>query len=165
MDEERERGRIASLRVRRQAVLSHAQEMLPVVRRARSEGASTYRAVADWLNARDYKTPRGKVWRHQTVWNLFHVEFGQIEQAEEERDRAVAVIDYKMRQITSEDHSKADVLAEERAQAERNCHSTIIEAKRIGALLRCEPDTEVEPVEVTRANLLAPPPSTANRRI
>ena len=73
MDEDREKGRIVSLTIRRQKMAEHARNMVPVLAAARSEITGgmqqpvSLRTYADWLNRNDYKTAQDKVWRAQTT--------------------------------------------------------------------------------------------------
>lgn len=112
MDEDREKGRIASLKVRRIAMTEHARAMVEPMRQARRELTGglkrtvSLREYADWLNRNDYKTSRGKVWRAQTVSRLLDIDNAIREQANSERDRSLAVISFKRRLLTPADRKK-----------------------------------------------------------
>ena len=149
MDEERAWGQVQSLRVRREKALAYAQEMLPLLKRARAEGASTYRELADWLNAREYKTVRDKGWRHQTVWQLLHIDYAQIEQAEDDRKIEMARLARETRRLSPDDRERAkESTSERRREIERQFRDAVKNANRIGAALRGE-ERHVEPAEVT----------------
>jgi DNA invertase Pin-like site-specific DNA recombinase len=47
-----------------------AANVLPVVRQVQASGATTYRAIAEALNARGIRTARGGAWHDSTVRNL-----------------------------------------------------------------------------------------------
>src|SRR5690242_16500075 len=47
-----------------------AQRMAPVLRAVRSEGSTTLRSIADALNRRGVKSPRGGIWHPSSVANL-----------------------------------------------------------------------------------------------
>jgi DNA invertase Pin-like site-specific DNA recombinase len=47
-----------------------AKSLEPVVQAVRSEGATTVRAIAQALNRRGIKSPRGGIWHPSTVANL-----------------------------------------------------------------------------------------------
>jgi DNA invertase Pin-like site-specific DNA recombinase len=49
-----------------------AQKLAPVLRAVRSEGASTLRSVAEALNRRGVKSPRGGIWHPSSVANLLY---------------------------------------------------------------------------------------------
>ena len=55
---------------RRRAADERAQAMAPIVRELREAGILTLRAMADELNKRNIKTPRGGPWHPATVLNL-----------------------------------------------------------------------------------------------
>jgi hypothetical protein len=109
MDEDREKGRIVSLTVRRQAMTAHARSMVEPMQQARREITGglkrpvSLREYADWLNRNDHKTARGKVWRAQTVSRLFDIDNAIREQANAERKRSLAVISFKQRLLTPSD--------------------------------------------------------------
>lgn len=93
MKEEQERGRITAIRNRRRKAVEHAIGIAPLFEQARKELGSdpTLRAYADWLNERDYKTRKGKVWRAQSVSDALSVGDLVVRQAEREYMLTVAV--------------------------------------------------------------------------
>lgn len=142
MDDERARGRARSLAARRAKAFAHAQAMLPVIEQARTEetqrsGDWTYRSLADWLNARDHKTLRGKAWRHQSVWELLHIEHGQIDQAQIERDEKLAVLRRGAARLWR-GRFESDDVREARRKIDEEFSATVLHAKAMGAALRGE---------------------------
>lgn len=113
MKEEQERGRVTAIRNRRRKAVEHALSMAPVLRRARFElDKSTLRALADWLNERDYKTVKGKVWRAQTVSNLLSVDDLIVRSAEDEHKREVEIEKTLFRRKIGLGHDKSIARAE-----------------------------------------------------
>jgi DNA invertase Pin-like site-specific DNA recombinase len=54
----------------RKAAASFAENVLPIIRQIEGSGATTYRAIANALNARGVRTARGGDWHATTVRNL-----------------------------------------------------------------------------------------------
>ena len=48
----------------------YAKKILPIISEIQATGATTLRAIADALNRRGFKTPRGGKWEAQTVANV-----------------------------------------------------------------------------------------------
>lgn len=136
MDEERERGRVAGLSVRRAGRIEHAQSMVEPLALARRElpvqdhGEPSLTDYARWLNQHDHKTVRGKVWRAQTVDRLFDVT-GLVDEAEAVFYRQSAILTWKIKQQIDVDASRAE-LATVMAERDRN----IAEARQLGRALR-----------------------------
>ena len=135
MKDEQERGRITAIRNRRRKAVEHALSMVPVIRQARAElGKPTLRAFADWLNERDYKTVRDKVWRAQTVSNLLSVDELVIRSAEDEhkRERAIEEALYRRRVAIGQDKSLVRAERDEKiSQSRQRLEDAIVEARRI----------------------------------
>jgi len=142
MQEDRERGQIISTRVKRQRAFEHAKAMLPHIQQAQveisSDGQSiTLRRIADWLNARNLKTQRGKVFRPQTVDTLLNPEIGQTKAAEAEYGRELAILKWKRRLLTEADALATADRHQEALRALRDARDrTIAEAKALGHAMR-----------------------------
>tara|TARA_B100000378_G_scaffold194514_2_gene158345 strand:- start:3750 stop:4103 length:354 start_codon:yes stop_codon:yes gene_type:complete len=109
--------------------------MAPVIRTARSELTNpTLRAFADWLNARDYKTVEGKVWRAQTVSNLLSVDDLIVRDAEDEHKREVEIEKtlYRRKITLGQDKSLAKAELDKRvAESRLRLQSAREEAQRV----------------------------------
>jgi hypothetical protein len=97
VDYEREKGRIAGHRTKRLRAVEFARSMISILAHARKkvpdrngQGASNL-ALANWLNANNYKTIKGKVWRSETVSRLFDCHIGWITEIEAEYRLSSAV--------------------------------------------------------------------------
>lgn len=64
------KGNGASVSAIKGAADGFARDLLPVIERLRSEGASSLNALADGLNAGGFQTPRGGQWYATSVRNL-----------------------------------------------------------------------------------------------
>jgi DNA invertase Pin-like site-specific DNA recombinase len=49
-----------------------AANVLPIIRQIKATGATTYRAIAEALNARGFRSPRGGEWQPTTVRNILN---------------------------------------------------------------------------------------------
>lgn len=136
MDEERERGRVAGLSVRRAKRVEHVRSMIEPLEQARRElpvrdnGERSLTDYARWLNQHDYKTVAGKVWRAQTVDRLFDIT-GLVDEAEAVFYRQSAILTWKINQQIDVEASRAE-LANMMAERDRN----IAEARQLGRALR-----------------------------
>ena len=83
------RDKLNAIRERRMAAEAHAIEMVPHLESARAATDGSTRALADWLNARNHKTLKGKVWRIQTIEEFASVEDLLIREAEAEHKSAI----------------------------------------------------------------------------
>lgn len=123
MDEDREKGRIVSLTIRRQKMAEHARSMVPVLAAARSEITGgmqqpvSLRTYADWLNRNDYKTAQDKVWRAQTVARLLDVDQSLREQANAVRKRSRAVLAFRYRLLSPADRRDQQTALEDSRKA------------------------------------------------
>ena len=69
------KGGLASVKVRRVKAEEKAQDMLPVVDVIRARGIVTLQGIANELNRRGHRAPRGGSWASAQVWHLLrHVE-------------------------------------------------------------------------------------------
>ncbi len=140
MDEDRERGRIASTATKRKAAVEHAKLILPHVRAAiaearRTDRGDSLRAIATWLNDRDHKTLKGRNFRAQTVSRLLYQTEDYIRTAAEfEYGQEVAILRFN----TKNDGSPVDRSQIARLQVERD--RTIAEGVALGKSLRLEDD-------------------------
>ena len=64
------RGRQASLLLRQERARRRAVELSPVINELRRGGAISYQSIADGLNAREVKVPRGTMWKRSQVRHL-----------------------------------------------------------------------------------------------
>lgn len=83
--------RVETLRARRIEAVNYARTMISIIQGACDEigAAASWRAFADWLNERNYKTVKGKVWRAETVSHLLMVDAFLIRQLEAEHQRVI----------------------------------------------------------------------------
>ncbi len=65
-----EKGRIESEKVRKEQADQFAANVYPVIANIRSNGASSLRAIADSLNSRGIRSPRGGDWHPASVARL-----------------------------------------------------------------------------------------------
>lgn len=63
-------GREKSLKTRRRIAADRATKVMHYINEAKGAGASTYRAIAAYLNDRGITTPRGKTWYAASVQKL-----------------------------------------------------------------------------------------------
>lgn len=142
MQEERERGRIAGLRVRRRETANWASSFIPLLAEARGElpiyadtGEPSRQAYANWLNDEDRRVPtrRGGAWTSETVRRLFDIHIGLIDDAEQEFDIAIAIIRFKWRYA---DAVGQEALAVEEASVRHDRARAINDAYRLSAQLR-----------------------------
>jgi len=141
MKEEQERSRITAIRNRRIKAVESALLLVPVVEQARAELGRdiTLRALADWLNARNYKTTKNKVWRAQTVSNLLSVDDLLIRDCEADHARVIAVESELCKRRMSRGEDRKTVMeARDRAIADsaRRCEVARREACEIGRKIR-----------------------------
>lgn len=95
MEEERERGRIASIRVRRLGAINRRKRMLLVFQLAREEGARSYQELADWLTMRGYVRKGNKRWTKDSVANFLTFSSSAIDQANFEHDHGVEIVRWR----------------------------------------------------------------------
>lgn len=137
MDEDRDNGRISSTTIRRMAAYKHAKRMIPIIGQARRERASTYQELADWLNAKEHWTRRGKPWSKKTVWDLLHIDISQIAEANSQADRALQEMDRTLERLLPKDRKAMEsALLVERGKVTRRREELISEAKDTGRKLR-----------------------------
>lgn len=68
--EAQKKGRRVSLRVRQTAAKQRALDLMPTIEELRSEGSTTYRALAEGLNERGIPSARGDVWSGSSVYRM-----------------------------------------------------------------------------------------------
>lgn len=111
MDEERERGRINGLNIRRNATAEWAKSLIEPLADARralpvwaDTGKPSRRAIANWLNTSGPPIPsrNGGVWSSETIGRLFDIHIGLIDEAEQAFDIEIAIIRFKWRYATDE---------------------------------------------------------------
>lgn len=68
------KGSACSSRVRTAAARSRARDLLPVIQSLKLDGQRSLAQLAEGLNDRGVATPRGAVWRPQTVRNLLKLQ-------------------------------------------------------------------------------------------
>lgn len=83
------RDKLYAISRRRKATEDHVLAIVPHLARAHAETDGSNQALADWLNARNHKTLKGKVWRIQTIDEFASVEDLLIREAEAEHKSAI----------------------------------------------------------------------------
>jgi hypothetical protein len=154
VDDEKARGRARSLAVRREKAFAHAQTMLPAIAEARSQGVDTIRGLVDWLNSRDHKTARGRVWRIQTLSDLLHIDHGQIAQAECHREEKLRALRRKVGRIN---HLDRDIDAERSAREEIEAQfaADVARAKVLALALRGEKQSDIDAAKEKRRAIIS----------
>jgi hypothetical protein len=142
MQEERERGRIIGLRKRRIETAAWAATFIPLLAEARLElpeyagrGEPSRQAYANWLNHPSRSIPsRNKgSWKSESVGRLFDIHIGLIDEAEQEFDIAIAIIQFKWKHADAETRK---ALANEEARVREDRARDINDAYRLSAHLR-----------------------------
>jgi hypothetical protein len=133
MDEDRERGRIAANATKRRQAVDYARSVLPIVREAvganrRLDGTINLNGMARWLNDHGTTSQRGGAFVAETVSRLLYKTEESVRHfATYERDKSVAILEYKGR-------AKASDIATLDAARDQ----AIAEGVALGRLLRCE---------------------------
>lgn len=142
MQEERERGRIIGLRIRRLETAAWAATFIPLLAEARLElpeyagrGEPSRQAYANWLNHPSRKVPsrQGGKWSSETMGRLFDIHIGLIDEAEQEFDIAIAVIRFKWKHA---DPDARTALGDEEFAVRQDRAQNINDAYRLSAELR-----------------------------
>lgn len=111
MDDERERGRVASWRARLDRTIAFAETLLPTFSQMHREARPTLRSYADWLNERDFKNENGRVWRSETVARMFSLDLRARDLIEKQHNRETARLRYLKRDTSEAERTTAAYIA------------------------------------------------------
>jgi len=101
LNEDREKGRIAGWAKKRREAYDFTIRLLPMLRQARIELSDptkeiSLRAIADWLNAREMKSIKGKRFHAPTIDRILGHSGEHLRKfAKYEHDRAAAIVKFK----------------------------------------------------------------------